>query len=428
LNVLVVGSGGREHALAWKLARSPRVGMVFVAPGNAGTAREPGVTNVDLTDIPALIEFARSAPAAITVVGPEAPLAAGIVDAFRAADLEIFGPTRAAAQLETSKDFAKTFMVRHGIPTAAFKTFADAAEAHAYVDGRDVPIVVKADGLAAGKGVVVAASRDEAHTAIDQMLVQHSLGGAGARVVIEDFLSGEEASFIVMVDGRDVLPLASSQDHKRLEDGDRGPNTGGMGAYSPAPAVTPEIHAKIMREVIAPTVDGMAADGIHYRGFLYAGVMIDARGNPTVLEFNCRLGDPETQPIVLRLKSDLLDLLIHATAGTLERAEVEWDRRASLGVVLAAAGYPADPRKGDVISGLERMTEDVHPNCRVFHAGTTLVDNNVVVNGGRVLCVTALGDSIRQAQRAAYDAVSVIHFDGMQYRSDIGFRALSRNP
>ena len=428
MNVLVIGGGGREHALAWKLARSPRVGMVFVAPGNAGTACEPGVANVDVTDIHELVEFARSEPVAITVVGPETPLAAGIVDAFRAADLRIFGPTRTAAQLESSKDFAKTFMARHRIPTAAFQTFSDASTAHAYVDARDAPTVVKADGLAAGKGVVVAATRDEAHAAVDQMLVGHALGDAGARVVIEDFLDGEEASFIVMVDGRDVLPLASSQDHKRLADGDRGPNTGGMGAYSPAPVVTPEIHAKIMREVIMPTVEGMAADGIHYRGFLYAGVMIDENGNLSVLEFNCRLGDPETQPIVMRLKTDLLDLLMHATAGTLGQAEAEWDRRASLGVVLAAAGYPSDPRKGDAVSGLDRVTEEAYPNCRVFHAGTALVDNKVVVNGGRVLCVCALGDSIRQAQRAAYGAVSAIHFDGMQFRTDIGFRALSRNP
>jgi phosphoribosylamine---glycine ligase len=426
LNILVIGGGGREHALAWKLARSNRLAKVFVAPGNAGTASEPGVSNVDVTDIAALVEFAQKEPAAITVVGPEAPLAAGIVDAFRAADLRIFGPTRAAARLESSKDFAKTFMARHRIPTAAFQTFSDAAAAHAYIDARAVPIVVKADGLAAGKGVVVAATRDEAHAAVDQMLVGHALGDAGARVVIEDFLDGEEASFIVMVDGRDVLPLASSQDHKRLADGDRGPNTGGMGAYSPAPVVTPAVHAKIMREIVVPTVDGMAADGIPYRGFLYAGVMIDRDGNPKALEFNCRLGDPETQPIMMRLKSDLLDLLEHATSGTLERAEPEWDRRACLGVVLAAAGYPGEPRKGDVVSGLDGVTEDAFPDCRVFHAGTALADGKVVVNGGRVLCVAALGDSIRQAQRVAYGAVAAIHFDGMQYRTDIGFRALSR--
>jgi phosphoribosylamine--glycine ligase len=425
LNVLIVGGGGREHALAWKLASSKRLAKVFVAPGNAGTALEPGVTNVDLTDVAALVEFAASAPVAITVVGPEAPLAAGIVDAFRAADLRIFGPTRAAAQLESSKDFAKTFMSRHRIPTAAFQTFTEPAAAHAYIDGRAMPIVVKADGLAAGKGVVVAATREEAHTAIEQMLVARTLGIAGARILVEDFLEGEEASFIVMVDGRDVLPLASSQDHKRLADADCGPNTGGMGAYSPAPIVTPEVHAKIMREVIGPAVDGMAADGIPYRGFLYAGVMIDRDGNPKVLEFNCRLGDPETQPIVMRLKSDLFDLLEHATSGTLAHVEPEWDRRASVGVVLAAQGYPGEPRKGDVVSGLDDVTEEAFPNCRVFHAGTALRDDKVVVNGGRVLCVTALGDSIRQAQRAAYAAVSAIHFDGMQYRTDVGHRAIA---
>ena len=425
MNVLIVGGGGREHALAWKLASSTRLAKVFVAPGNAGTAREPGVANVDLTDVAALVEFARSEPVAMTVVGPEAPLAAGIVDAFRAADLRIFGPTRAAAQLESSKDFAKTFMARHRIPTAAFQTFAEPAAAHAYVDGRPAPIVVKADGLAAGKGVVVAGTADEAHAAIDQMLVADALGAAGARVVIEDFLEGEEASFIVMVDGRDVLPLASSQDHKRLGDGDLGPNTGGMGAYSPAPVVTPAVHAKIMREVIVPTVEGMAADGTPYRGFLYAGVMIDRDGNPKVLEFNCRLGDPETQPIMMRLKSDLFDLFDHATSGTLGRIEPEWDRRASLGVVLAAQGYPGEPRKGDVVSGLDGVTEEAFPNCHVFHAGTALRDGKVVVNGGRVLCVAALGDSIRQAQRSAYAAVSAIHFDGMQYRTDIGHRALA---
>jgi phosphoribosylamine---glycine ligase len=427
LNVLVVGGGGREHALAWKLARSKRLAKVFVAPGNAGTAREPGVSNLATTDVDALVEFARKEPVALTVVGPEAPLADGIVDAFRAADLRIFGPTRAAAQLESSKDFAKTFMVRHKIPTAASQTFSEPAAAHAYIDARGAPIVVKADGLAAGKGVVVAATRDEAHSAIDQMLVGHALGDAGARVVVEDFLAGEEASFIAMVDGRDVLPLASSQDHKRLADGDHGPNTGGMGAYSPAPVVTPAVHAKIMREIIGPTVDGMAADGIPYRGFLYAGVMIDRDGNPKALEFNCRLGDPETQPIMMRLKSDLYDLLEHATGGTLARAEPEWDRRACLGVVLAAAGYPGDPRKGDVVSGLDRITEDAYPDCHVFHAGTTLVDGKVIVNGGRVLTVAALGDSIRQAQRIAYDAVGAIHFAGMQYRTDIGHRALSRH-
>jgi phosphoribosylamine--glycine ligase len=426
MNVLVVGSGGREHALAWKIAQSTRVARVFVAPGNAGTAREPGISNIELADIPALVEFAQAEPIGLTVVGPEAPLAAGIVDAFRAAGLAIFGPTRAAAALETSKDFAKAFMAKHGIPTAGFRTFDSPAEAHAYVDGRGAPIVVKADGLAAGKGVVVAATREEAHDAIDRMLVGHALGDAGARIIIEDYLTGEEASFIVMVDGRHVLPLASSQDHKRLRDGDAGPNTGGMGAYSPAPVVTPEVHARIMREVIDPTVAGMAADGMPYGGFLYAGIMIDAEGAPKVLEFNCRLGDPETQPILLRLKSDLIALFLHAIDGSLDRAEAEWDRRPALGVVLAAAGYPDEPRKGAAIHGLERVGGDAHPDCRVFHAGTADSDGGVVVSGGRVLCVTVLGDSVRQAQRTAYDAVAAIHFDGMQYRTDIGHRALTR--
>ena len=426
MNILIVGAGGREHALAWKVAQSPRVAKVFVAPGNAGTARDPDLTNVAIEDIPALIAFARRESVGLTVVGPEAPLAAGVVDAFRAAGLRIFGPTREAAQLESSKGFAKAFMQRHAIPSAEYRTFTDAAAAHAWVDARGAPIVVKADGLAAGKGVVVAADVVEAHAAIDAMLSGDAVGAAGARVVIEDFLEGEEASFIVMADGVHVLALASSQDHKRLGDGDHGPNTGGMGAYSPAPVVTPTVHARIMREVIAPAVEGMVAEGMPYSGFLYAGVMIDAAGSPRVLEFNCRLGDPEAQPIMARLRSDLVVLLEHALAGTLDRAEVEWDRRAALTVVLAAAGYPAAPRKGDVVGGLDRITEDAHPGVFVFHAGTTLAEGEVRVSGGRVLGVTALGDSIRQAQRAAYGAVSAIHFDGMQYRSDIGHRALAR--
>ena len=421
MNVLVIGGGGREHALAWKIAQSPRVAKVFVAPGNAGTAREPGLTNVAVSNIADLVTFAHQQKVALTVVGPEAPLAAGIVDAFRSAGLRIFGPTREAAQLESSKDFAKAFMARHGIPTAQYATFGDAAAAHGYIDRRGAPIVVKADGLAAGKGVVVAATTDEAHAAIDAMLVDKAFGGAGARVVIEDFLDGEEASFIVMVDGRNVLPLASSQDHKRLRDDDRGPNTGGMGAYSPAPVVTPALHARIMREVIVPAVNGMAADGLPFIGFLYAGVMIDAAGAPSVLEFNCRMGDPETQPIIVRLKSDLLELLQHALAGTLDAAEPEWDRRAALGVVLAAAGYPDEPRRGDAISGLD--VDD--PDVKIFHSGTAQDDGRVVVSGGRVLCVTALGDSVKQAQRAAYTVVGAIHFDGMQYRRDIGHRALA---
>ena len=423
MKILVVGSGGREHALAWRLAQSPRVQKVYVAPGNGGTASENGVENVALTEVPRLVDFCRKETIQLTVVGPEAPLAAGIVDEFQAAGLRIFGPKRAAAQLESSKDFAKSFMVRHGLPTARHATFADAAEAKAYVDREGAPIVVKADGLAAGKGVVVAATREEAHRAIDAMLTSRSLGEAGTRIVLEQFLQGEEASFIVMSDGAHVLPLATSQDHKRLRDGDLGPNTGGMGAYSPAPVVTPKIHARVMREIILPAVQGMAKDGIPYVGFLYAGLMIDAAGNPRTLEFNCRLGDPETQPILLRLKSDLLELIEHALAGSLDRASADWDRRAALGVVLAAAGYPEEPRKGDAIEGLPKPAED----CRVFQAGTRLVNGRLVTHGGRVLCVTALGDSIRMARARAYEAVERIRFDGMQYRRDIGHRALSKS-
>jgi len=425
MNALVIGGGGREHALAWRVAQSPRVGKVFVAPGNAGTAREPGMVNVPLTDIATLVAFARRENVRITIVGPEAPLAAGIVDAFRVAALPVFGPTRAAAQLESSKDFAKAFMARHRIPTADYATFTDAAAAHAYVDAHGAPIVVKADGLAAGKGVVVAANAAEAHAAIDAMLVDHAMGGAGARIVIEAFLAGEEASFIVMVDGRNVLPLASSQDHKRLLDGDRGPNTGGMGAYSPAPVVTPAMHARIMREIIMPTVNGMAADGLPYTGFLYAGVMIDGDGRPRTLEFNCRLGDPETQPIMMRMKSDIVELVQHALDGTLDKVEAQWDRRTALGVVVAAAGYPDAPRSGDVIHGLDRGHDAADAMVKVFHAGTVLDGDDVKVNGGRVLCVTALGDSVRQAQKHAYDTIAGIGFDGMQYRTDIGHRALA---
>jgi len=421
LNVLVIGGGGREHAMAWKIAQSPRVSKVYVAPGNAGTALEPELTNVARTSIPELVAFALAERVALTVVGPEAPLAAGVVDAFRNAGLRIFGPTQAAARLESSKDFAKAFMARHGIPTAQYQSFTDAVAAHDYVRARGAPIVIKADGLAAGKGVVVAATEAEAHAAIDEMLIGNRLGDAGARVVIEECLVGEEASFIVMVDGRNVLPLASSQDHKRLQDGDQGPNTGGMGAYSPAPAVTPAVHARIMREIIVPAVNGMSADGVPYGGFLYAGVMIDADGNPRTLEFNCRLGDPETQPILMRLKSDLLDLLQHAVDGTLDLDLAEWDRRAALGVVLAAAGYPGEPRQGDPIHGLDTVV----PECKVFHAATALEGDVVVTRGGRVLCVTALGETVRQAQREAYDGVACIRFDGMQYRSDIGARALT---
>jgi phosphoribosylamine--glycine ligase len=423
VKLLVIGAGGREHALAWKLAQSPRVQKVYVAPGNGGTATEQGVENVVLSAIPELLEFARREGIALTVVGPEAPLAAGVVDAFRDAGLRIFGPVRAAAQLESSKDFAKSFMVRHGIPTARHATFEDAGTAKAYVDEHGAPIVIKADGLAAGKGVVVAASVDEARAAIDMMLRDHRLGDAGARVVIEECLEGEEASFIVMADGAHALPLATSQDHKRLRDGDTGPNTGGMGAYSPAPVVTPGLHARVMREIIQPAIAGMAKDGTPYTGFLYAGLMIDKAGVPKTLEFNCRLGDPETQPILMRLKTDLLALIEQALEGTLERAAAEWDRRAALGVVLAAAGYPEEPRKGDPIEGLPKASED----CRVFHAGSTLDGKRVLTSGGRVLCVTALGDSIKVARARAYEAAGAIRFAGMQYRTDIGHRALKRS-
>ena len=422
MKLLVIGSGGREHALAWRLAQSPRVQKVYVAPGNAGTAREDGLENLPLTSIHDLVAFARDNDIHATVVGPEAPLAAGVVDAFRAAELRIFGPTKAAAQLESSKDFAKQFMARHAIPTAKFRTFTDAGEAHAYVDAESAPIVVKADGLAAGKGVVVAMSADEAHRAIDEMLSGNKLGDAGHRVVIEEFLDGEEASFIVMADGHHALALATSQDHKRLRDNDAGPNTGGMGAYSPAPVVTPAIHARVMREVIMPTIHGMEKDGILFTGFLYAGLMIKPDGSLKVLEFNCRMGDPETQPIMLRLKSDLTELVDAAIDGRLDRIETDWDRRVALGVVLAAHNYPETPRKGDVIHGLSRATEDAH----VFHAGTAEKDGHVVTAGGRVLCVTALGDTVKSAQKRAYEIADDIRFDGMQYRRDIGYRAIRR--
>ncbi|TAK38550.1 MAG: phosphoribosylamine--glycine ligase [Betaproteobacteria bacterium] len=422
MKLLVIGAGGREHALAWKLAQSPRVQKVYVAPGNGGTATETGLENVPLSAIPSLVAFAKRESILLTVVGPEAPLAEGIVDAFREAGLRIFGPTRAAAQLEASKDFAKRFMVRHAIPTARHATFTSAAEARAYIERQGAPIVVKADGLAAGKGVVVAATVEEARAAVDAMLIGQRLGDAGARVVIEECLAGEEASFIVMCDGAHALPLATSQDHKRLRDGDAGPNTGGMGAYSPAPVITPRIHARVMREIIQPALHGMAQDGLPYTGFLYAGLMIDAAGNPRTLEFNCRLGDPEAQPIILRLKSDLLALIERALDGTLDRAEAEWDRRTALGVVLAAAGYPEAPRKGDPVTGLPKAADD----CRVFHAGTRREGSQIVTNGGRVLCVTALGDSLRVARNRAYEAAAAIRFEGMQFRRDIGHRALKR--
>jgi phosphoribosylamine--glycine ligase len=421
VNLLVVGSGGREHAIAWRLAQSQRVARVYVAPGNAGTAREDGLFNVPITAVDELVEFASKESVLLTVVGPEAPLAAGIVDAFRAAGLKIFGPTQHVAMLESSKDYAKRFMVQHRILTAAHETFSEPKAAHAYIDARGAPIVIKADGLAAGKGVVVGMTLQEAHQAVDDMLVAHRIGAAGARLIVEEFVDGEEASFIVMVDGRHILPLATSQDHKRLLDADRGPNTGGMGAYSPAPALTPALHAKAMREIIQPVVRGMQAEGKPYTGFLYAGLMITPGGELKTLEFNCRLGDPETQPILMRLKSDLLALVEHAVNGTLDQAQAQWDRRVALGVVLAAEGYPDDPRKGDEITGIPKPQEDLH----VFHAGTRLEDGKVLTNGGRILCVTALGDTVRVAQRRAYEVAEQIQFAGKQMRRDIGYRAIA---
>ncbi|AZP11187.1 MULTISPECIES: phosphoribosylamine--glycine ligase [Undibacterium] len=422
MKILVVGSGGREHALAWKLTQSERVQSVFVAPGNGGTELNPYLINIPLTDPVALAEFVIQEQIGITVVGPEVPLAAGIVNIFRDKGLKIFGPSKEAAQLESSKDFAKSFMQRHAIPTAEYQTFSDLQAAHAYISAKGAPIVIKADGLAAGKGVVVAMSLDEAHAAVDMMLSDNKLGDAGARVVIEEFLVGEEASFIVMVDGKNILPLATSQDHKRLLDDDQGPNTGGMGAYSPAPIVTPQLHARVMREIIQPTVQGMAKDGIVFTGFLYAGLMIDEHGNPKTLEFNCRMGDPETQPIMARLKTDLVNVMEHAVNGTLDAVELEWDRRTAMGVVMAAAGYPDDPRKGDVISGIPDET----PDCITFHAGTTIMDKQLLSNGGRVLCVVGLGDTVKLAQKHAYDTVEKIRFQGAQYRRDIGWRALNK--
>ena len=429
MKVLVIGGGGREHALAWKLSQSERIQKVYVAPGNGGTARDPNLVDVPITDVKALREWAQQEKIELTVVGPEAPLAAGVVDEFRAHGMRIFGPTKAAAQLESSKAFSKAFMHRHGIPTAIYETFTDPVQAHAYIDKMGAPIVVKADGLAAGKGVVVAMTAAEAHEAIDFMLLDNSLGvvhNAGAdgaavpRVVIEEFLQGEEASFIVLCDGKNVVALATSQDHKRLLDNDQGPNTGGMGAYSPAPVVTAQVHARAMREVIMPTIKGMEKDGIPYTGFLYAGLMIDALGQPKTLEFNCRMGDPETQPIMMRLKSDLVEVMLAATSEKLDTVELEWDRRTALGVVMAAAGYPMNPRKGDVITGLPK--DD--PETMVFHAGTIPKDGQTLTSGGRVLCVTVLAESVKQAQQKAYEVAKSIHFDGQQFRRDIGFRAI----
>ena len=427
MKLLVIGSGGREHALAWKLLQSPRVSHVFVAPGNGGTATMARSTNVALSDPAALAEFVKKEGIALTVVGPEAPLALGVVDTFRAQGLKIFGPTRAAAQLESSKDFAKAFMVRHQIPTAAYQTFTDPNAAHSYIEAQGAPIVIKADGLAAGKGVVVALTSREAHDAVDAMLGDGSLGAAGARVVIEECLLGEEASFIILCDGKNILPLATSQDHKRLQDADQGPNTGGMGAYSPAPVVSAAIHARVMREVITPTIEGMKADGIPFTGFLYAGLMIgdgdDATRPIKVLEFNCRLGDPETQPILMRIRSDFLEVFEHGVAGTLDQSVIDWDPRTALGVVMASANYPSTPRLGDSITGIPAA----QPDCVVFHAGTALKDGALHTSGGRVLCITALADSVRATQQRAYDVVRSIHFNGAQYRTDIGWRALEKN-
>jgi phosphoribosylamine--glycine ligase len=425
LKVLVIGGGGREHALAWKLKQAEGVSQVFVAPGNAGTARDAQLVNLAITDKVALREWAQAQGVALTVVGPEAPLAAGVVDEFRAHGLAIFGPTQAAAQLESSKAFSKAFMQRHGIPTAEYEAFTDPVKAHAYVDAKGAPIVVKADGLAAGKGVVVAMTLAEAHEAIDFMLVDNTLGvthnAGGARVVIEEFLTGEEASFIVLCDGVNALPLATSQDHKRLLDADLGPNTGGMGAYSPAPVVTPAVHQRAMDEVVLPTLRGMAADGIPFTGFLYAGLMIAPDGRVKTLEFNARMGDPETQPILMRLQSNLAQVLLAATRTELDKVTLQWDPRVALGVVLAAAGYPMTPRKGDVIDGLPADAAD----AMVFHAGTANdAQGAVMVSGGRVLCVTALADSVAAAQQKAYGAVNGIRFAGMQYRRDIGYRAV----
>ncbi|MBF8179500.1 phosphoribosylamine--glycine ligase [Herminiimonas contaminans] len=423
MKILVVGSGGREHALAWKLAQSERIQTVYVAPGNGGTALDDRLKNIAITDPQELAQFAQQEHIALTVVGPETPLAAGIVNIFRNLGLKIFGPTKEAAQLESSKDFAKSFMQRHAIPTAEYQTFSEVNAAHDYINQKGAPIVIKADGLAAGKGVVVAMSLDEAHQAVDMMLSDNKLGDAGARVVIEEFLAGEEASFIVMVDGKNILPLATSQDHKRLQDNDEGPNTGGMGAYSPAPIVTPALHARVMREIIQPTVQGMAKDGIPFSGFLYAGLMIDDKGNPKTLEFNCRMGDPETQPIMARLKTDLVTVMEHAVNGTLDTIELEWDRRTALGVVMAAAGYPDAPRKGDVINGIPAENAD----SVTFHAGTALNNDQLTTTGGRVLCVVGLGDSVKVAQKQAYQVLDQIHFDGAQFRRDIGWRALKRS-
>ncbi len=426
MNILIIGGGGREHALAWKVAQSPQADRVFVAPGNAGTALEPGVENVDIAadDISALLTFALANDIGLTIVGPEVPLVAGIVDTFIAAGLRCFGPSRGASQLEGSKTFAKDFLARHHIPTAAYAAFTDVDEARAYIQAQGAPIVIKADGLAAGKGVILAQTEVEAVMAVDDMLSGNVFGEAGHRVVIEEFLEGEEASFIVMADGSHCLPLATSQDHKARDNGDRGPNTGGMGAYSPAPVVTAAIHERAMNEVILPTIAGMAEEGHAFTGFLYAGLMIAADGTPKVLEYNVRFGDPETQPVMCRLQSDLVELCLAALEGRLDAATAEWDERSALGVVMAAGGYPDDYRKGDVIEGLDSVAGG---DCKVFHAGTQMQDESVVTSGGRVLCVCALGDRVAEAQQKAYDCVNAIHWKDVYYRTDIGYRAIERD-
>ena len=423
MKVLVIGSGGREHAMAWKLSQSNKVNSVFIAPGNGGTHLNPKFKNIDLIDINLLADFAIEEKIDLTVIGPELPLSKGIVDLFRSKHLNVFGPTQKAAQLESSKDFAKDFMYRHNIPTAKYKTFKMPNDAHRYIDEQGAPIVIKADGLASGKGVIVAMTEKEAHDAIDFMLVDNKFGDAGAKVVIEEFLEGEEASFMVICDGKTILPLATSQDHKRLLDADLGPNTGGMGAYSPAPVVTEEIYSKVMKEIICPTIDGMAKDGIPFTGFLYAGLMISKKGDIKTLEYNCRMGDPETQPILMRIKSDLFEVLYKASLGQLDSTEIEWDKRTALAVVLASAGYPEAPKLNDEIY----IEDHVIPDSYIFHAGTVYKDNKLLTSGGRVLAVTALGDSVKEAQSRVYEAINTVKFDGAQYRKDIGFRALNNN-
>ncbi|WP_455202424.1 phosphoribosylamine--glycine ligase [Kaarinaea lacus] len=427
MNVLIIGSGGREHALAWKAAQSPKAQKVYVAPGNAGTELEPGIENVSIAvdDIAGLVEFAKLNNIGLTIVGPEAPLVMGVVDTFKEAELRCFGPSKAAAQLEGSKTFTKDFLARHNIPTAAYGTFTDITAAIDYLNKQSFPVVIKADGLAAGKGVIIAENLEQAKATVEDMLAGNKFGEAGHRVVVEEFLQGEEASFIVIADGKNIVPMATSQDHKARDDGDTGPNTGGMGAYSPAPVVTSEIYDRVMKEVIEPTVNGMAEEGHPYTGFLYAGLMIDSKGTPKVLEYNCRFGDPETQPIMMRMQSDLVELCNNAIDRNLANITTQWDDRVSVGIVMAAGGYPDSYHKGDVIEGLPPVGKNEN-NSKVFHAGTKSVDGKVTTNGGRVLCVVALGDSVKQAQADAYQLVKQIHWPNVYYRNDIGHRAIAR--